>query len=128
LTNSLAQEIVACLLEQSEKSEKSEKSEQAKQPEPSNLRSLTTRSFRDRYAVLGPDRQNQVRRAYHAWRKDPFHPSFHFEQKNVPGNVWSVSIGGFRVLARRDGNELAWFWVGDHGPYEDMLRRIIKAG
>ena len=52
---------------------------------------------------------------------DPQHPSLHF--KNV-GRFWSARVDvRHRALAVRDGEDLVWFWIGDHDAYERLLRR-----
>jgi hypothetical protein len=40
------------------------------------------------------------------------------------GNYWSLSVGGYRALARKEGGNFLWFWVGRHDEYE---RRRIRA-
>jgi hypothetical protein len=54
-------------------------------------------------------------------KADPQHPSLHF--KNV-GRFWSARVDArYRALAVRDGEDLVWFWIGDHDSYERLIRR-----
>jgi hypothetical protein len=68
--------------------------------------SHTTRRFRERFAALPNDVQEQAREAYHRFRQDPHHPSLHFKQSKRHGTLlYSVRIGlSYRTLAyERDG-------------------------
>jgi len=39
------------------------------------------------------------------------------------GQFWSVRIGlHYRALAVEDDGDLAWFWIGSHAEYDQLLR------
>jgi hypothetical protein len=55
-------------------------------------------------------------------KADPRHPSLRFKKV---GRFWSARVSvGIRALAVENGEDLVWFWIGDHRTYE----RIIKRG
>lgn len=54
-------------------------------------------------------------------KQDSRHPSLHFKKI---GRFWSVRVGAhYRALAVEDGDDLVWFWIGDHSSYDRLLRR-----
>ena len=53
-------------------------------------------------------------------KSNPHHPSLNLERVN---RYWSARIGlAHRALAVRDGDDLIWFWIGEHGEYERLIR------
>ena len=84
--------------------------------------SRTRRSFRDGFRRLPAEVKQQTRRAYAAWKVDPFHGSLQFKSVSEAGNLWSVRIGrGYRALGRRYGNTVEWFWIGSHAEYDQLI-------
>jgi len=84
------------------------------------MNSFTTADFWKAYAELSPDMKEQAQKAYRLWLEDPLYPSLHF--KKVGQNLWSARIsGGYRALALKKDNDYYWFWIGDHGKYENFL-------
>lgn len=84
------------------------------------MKSLATVEFWKAYAKLSSEMQEQARKAYKLWQKNPTHPSLHF--KKVGKNLWSARIsGGYRALALKKGNDYYWIWIGDHDEYESLL-------
>jgi len=84
------------------------------------MNSFTTANFWKAYAELSPDIKEQAQKAYRLWPEDPLYPSLHF--KKVGQNLWSARIsGGYRSLALKKDNDYYWFWIGDHGKYENFL-------
>lgn len=83
------------------------------------IESRTTRSFRDAFAILPIDIQDQARRAYRLFRSDPSHPSLRFKKVEQTDNVYSVRIGlRYRALGVLDGSQVIWFWIGSHADYD----------
>lgn len=65
--------------------------------------------------------REQADKSFTLLKADPQHPSLHF--KNV-GRFWSARVDSrYRALAVRDGEDLIWFWIGDHDAYERLIRR-----
>jgi hypothetical protein len=60
-------------------------------------------------------------RCFSQLRADPTHPSLRFRSV---GRFWSARVGlHYRALAVRDGDDLAWVWIGSHAEYDSMLGR-----
>jgi hypothetical protein len=39
--------------------------------------------------------------------------------------IFSVRIGiGWRAVGLREGDTIIWFWIGAHGEYDGLLRRL----
>lgn len=52
---------------------------------------------------------------------DQKHPSLQF--KSV-GRYWSARVGiHYRALAVKDGYDFIWFWIGNHGAYDNLIGR-----
>ena len=50
------------------------------------------------------------------WKLDPYHPSLHFEERR--NGICVVRIGEHhRALGLREGDTIAWFWIGTHEEY-----------
>lgn len=59
---------------------------------------------------------------YALLKVNPSHPSLRFKKV---GRYWSARVNaGVRALAVESGGDFVWFWIGDHGEYD----RIIKRG
>lgn len=58
---------------------------------------------------------------YQLLKLNPRHPSLRLKKIGV---FWSVRIGlGHRALAKERKEGLAWFWIGSHDMYEQILKR-----
>jgi hypothetical protein len=54
-------------------------------------------------------------------RADPHHPSLRLKKVGV---FWSARVGAhYRALARDRTEGLVWFWIGNHGEYDQFLQR-----
>jgi hypothetical protein len=54
-------------------------------------------------------------------KSDPRHPSLRLKKIGV---FWSVRIGlRHRALAKDRQEGVAWFWIGTHGVYEEILKK-----
>jgi hypothetical protein len=59
-------------------------------------------------------------RAFEIIKSDPSHPSLRFKKV---GKFWSARVtADYRALAVRDGDDLVWFWIGNHAGYDKLLR------
>ena len=53
-------------------------------------------------------------------RQDPHHPSLRLKKV---GLFWSARVGlRYRALARGRTEGLVWFWIGQHGEYDQLLK------
>jgi hypothetical protein len=61
--------------------------------------------------------QRLAREKYALWREDPFHPPLKFEERR--NGICAVRIGDhYRALGIREGETIAWFWIGTHAEYD----------
>jgi hypothetical protein len=73
------------------------------------------------YAELPNETRQLADRAFEILKDNPRHPSLHLK---MIGRFWSVRVGlHYRALAVRDGGDLLWFWIGDHGSYDRLVKR-----
>lgn len=50
------------------------------------------------------------------WKDDPFHASLRFEERR--NGICVVRIGEhYRAVGLREGEIIAWFWIGTHEEY-----------
>ena len=81
--------------------------------------------FRTLFAALPADVKEQARRAFALFRDDPHHPGLHFKKVTARHAVWSVRIGrSYRALGVRDGEDILWYWIGNHADYDEQLKRF----
>jgi len=67
--------------------------------------------------------QTLARKNYRLWRDDSGHPSLHF--KELKAGLWRARLGlHYRVLGRKRGDTIHWFWVGPHAEYDAQIRRL----
>lgn len=72
------------------------------------------------YRQLPNDIQELADRCYELLKQNSRYPSLHFKKV---GQFWSVRIGiHYRALAIEDDGEIAWFWIGSHSEYDQLLR------
>jgi hypothetical protein len=89
------------------------------------LKSVTTERFRRQFAAAGPSRQAQIRRAYKLWLDNPAHPSIRFKKVHDTEPIYSARVDlDWRALGALKGDTVVWFWVGPHGEYAALLKRI----
>ena len=89
------------------------------------MTSRTTERFRSALAALPEAIRARARHAYRLFRDNPQHPSLRFKRVHTTRPIFSARIGlGYRALAVQDGDDLIWFWIGTHGEYDALLRRL----
>ena len=87
--------------------------------------SHTSERFRKIFAELPKQIQQQAREAYKQFAKDPFYPGLHFKQVHPTKPIYSVRINiDYRAVGIQSEDEIIWFWIGSHGEYDKLLRRI----
>ena len=85
--------------------------------------SRTTADFWACFNALSPDIQSQAREKFRLWQQEAFNATLHF--KPLAGDVWSVRVNqNYRALGRRRGQLIAWFWIGTHAEYDQILKRL----
>ena len=85
------------------------------------MRHRATPRFWKLYQGLPDEVQRLADRCYALLRADSQHPSLQFKPIR---QFWSVRVGlHYRALAVRDGDDVAWFWIGSHAEYDTLIRR-----
>jgi len=83
------------------------------------LKHHATPRFWRAYDALPPEIRRLADEKYALLKQDPTHPSLHFKKV---GDFQSVRIGlHHRSLGVRDGDDVAWFWIGNHDEYERLI-------
>jgi hypothetical protein len=73
------------------------------------------------YRALPAAVRQQARKQFRAWLRNPSHPSVEFKQIRI--GVWSARVSlQYRALARRNRDDVLWFWIGTHAEYDRSLR------
>jgi hypothetical protein len=89
------------------------------------VNSFLTEQFLTLYRALPDEVRQQARRAYGLFQQNPHHPSLRFRRVHPTRPVFSARVGiDYRAVGIRDGNEIAWFWIGSHGEYERLLKSL----
>jgi hypothetical protein len=82
---------------------------------------FTRPSFWDFYAKLPSEIQVLADKNYQLLKENPRHPSLQLKQI---GRLWSVRItDNYRALGLDSNVGIVWFWIGQHGEYEKLLKR-----
>lgn len=89
------------------------------------MKSRTTAQFRQAFAALPKQVQEQAREAYYRFRQDPDHPSLRFKKVHPVLPIYSARISrSYRAVGQRNGNTVIWFWVGSHAEYDKLLSQL----
>ena len=76
--------------------------------------------FWKHFDALPPSVQKLAREKYALWKLDPRHPSLQFEERR--DGICVVRIGAhYRSVGVREGDVVAWFWIGTHEEYNRFL-------
>lgn len=64
--------------------------------------------------------QETAREQFRLLKADSRHPSLHFKRV---GKFWSVRVSrSYRALAKEDGEDFLWVWIGHHDEYERLIK------
>lgn len=89
------------------------------------MKSRTTARFRQAFANLPQQVQQQKREAYRQFKQDPSHPSLRFKKVHPELPIYSARIGeSYRAVGQLDGDTVIWFWVGAHAEYDKLLSQL----
>ena len=89
------------------------------------MTSRRTPRFKKAFNALPPDIKELARSAFRQFQENPSHPSLRFKQVHTTAPVFAARVGlHHRALATRDGDTLIWFWIGSHGEYDTLLKRL----
>jgi hypothetical protein len=89
------------------------------------VKSYTTERFRKLFGALPESVREQARRAYRFFQENPQHPGLQFKCVHPTRPIYSARISaGYRVLGVREGDQIIWFWIGNHDDYDKLLARL----
>jgi hypothetical protein len=84
------------------------------------VRYRATPDFWYNYRQLPDDIQKLADRCYELLKQDSRYPSLHLKKV---GLFWSVRIGlHYRALAVEEDGNMAWFWIGTHSEYDQLIK------
>ena len=87
--------------------------------------SRRTPRFKQAFEELPPDVKELARTAFRQFQTNPSHPSLRFKQVHTAAPIFAARVGlHYRALAIQEGDVLLWFWIGSHGEYDTLLRRL----
>jgi hypothetical protein len=86
------------------------------------IESRTTRRFWRLFLNLPADVQQEAKRAYQQFQRNPAHPGLQFKKLEGQDDVYSVRIGlDYRALAVMRKGRLIWYWIGGHAEYDRLV-------
>ena len=89
------------------------------------MNSRTTRQFRELFAALPAQVQQQAREAYRLFRLNPGHRGLRFKQVHADPPTYSARVGiAYRAVCAFDGDTAVWFWIGSHADYDKVLKKM----
>jgi hypothetical protein len=89
------------------------------------VKSLTTAQFRKMFADLPKQVQEQTRKAYLQFKKDPSYPSLRFKKVHPKLPIYSAIINrDYRAVGQLEEDTVIWFWVGSHAEYNVLLGQL----
>jgi len=71
--------------------------------------------------------QRKIETKLELFEKDNTHKSLRF--KKIKSDLWSMRVdpkgiyGSYRLLGKKSGNVIIWFWVGKHDEYERLIEQ-----
>ena len=72
--------------------------------------------FWKHFSALPVAVQKLAHEKYTLWKEHPHHPSLRFEERR--NGICVVRIGDhYRAIGIREGDIVAWFWIGTHEDY-----------
>lgn len=85
---------------------------------------LTPR-FRKLFGELPASVRKTARKNYRLWKENPAHPSLDFKKAHTRRPIYSIKVGmGWRALGVVEGDRIAWFWIGSHNDYNNLLTQL----
>ena len=89
------------------------------------MTSHTTERFRRSLEALPENIRRQARDAYRLFRNNPLHPSLRFKRVHPSRRIYSARVTlDYRALGVRDGDTIAWFWIGTHAEYDRLIAQL----
>jgi hypothetical protein len=84
------------------------------------MRHKATARYWRLYSALPKEIKDQADKAFSILKANPSHPSLHFKKV---GRYWSARVSlTHRALALKEGQDFAWFWIGSHDEYDELIK------
>ena len=88
------------------------------------MTSRGTSEFWRLYRGLPVEIRAAAREAYRKFNANPAHPGLRLERLKFDSRAWSVRISrDYRAVARRNGDDWLWFWIGTHRDFDCRFPR-----
>jgi mRNA-degrading endonuclease RelE of RelBE toxin-antitoxin system len=84
-----------------------------------------SRKFWLLYRALPHDIQQAANKQFAMLKANPSHPSVRFKKLTEKNGreIWSARVTlKYRALAIKNGAVYDWFWIGEHGTYDFLIR------
>jgi hypothetical protein len=84
------------------------------------LNHFATPDFWYAYRLLPPEVRELADKNFQLLKNNPRHPSVRLKKVGI---FWSARVGlQYRALAKERVEGLAWFWIGRHDQYQQILQ------
>ena len=92
------------------------------------MTSRTTDGFWKCYKELPEEIRREARKAYKNFKKNPYYPGLHFKRIHSTRPIFSLRITkDYRAVGIEQDNQIIWFWIGSHGDYDILLKKLRSA-
>jgi hypothetical protein len=92
------------------------------------MTSRTTEGFWKCYNAVPEDIKKEARKAYKNFKNNPYHPGLHFKRIHSTRPIFSVRITkDYRALGIEQDKQIIWFWIGSHGDYDSLIKKLRSA-
>ena len=89
------------------------------------MKSRSTVQFRKLFAGLPKPIQEQTRKSYRQFNRDPSYPSLRFKKVHPKLPIYSARINkDYRAVGQLEEDTMIWFWVGSHVEYDLLLDQL----
>ena len=87
------------------------------------MKHFTSPSFWQAYEMLPMAVQKLADKNFELLKDNALHPSLHFKKV---GKYRSTRVGiKYRALAVDIDEGLLWFWLGNHGDYDKLIKQVL---
>jgi hypothetical protein len=78
------------------------------------MKRYRSRRFHTLLSQLPEQAQEQARKAYQLFKRDPYHPRLHFKRIDPQAPLYSVRVGEL------EDTTIIWTWIGTHEEYNKL--------
>ncbi len=87
--------------------------------------SRTTDCFWGCYKELPEQIRNEAKEAYERFKKNPYHPNLDSKRIHSTRAIFALRVTkDYRTVEIQQDNQIIWFWIGSHGDYDNLLKRL----